>query len=297
MNVFTIYSISNSPYQEWQAELLDWSFVQSGQPGQLIRLCSEDPYHRDRGHSFSEVAKTICTPDYSKIEWPFLRLWNWNIPISPFKKHVYWPVMNKPGSLKHLFEHFTFDEADTLIFLDPDMVFTKPWVPVFDQGTVFGQKWFDYSKSYCEQSSIHPELCPETDSDCVMYPFAIKAGDLRKMLPDIEYFALEGYKTALGNDVSSHWMSDMPAFQTAMTKHELVMESRDNIGLCNNWKNRNDPDAPILHYCQPMLDHMGNQFWWKWNYVPWEAPPCLKRATNRVDREVLEMLMRKVQEA
>jgi hypothetical protein len=170
------------------------------------------------------VAKTICTPDYSKIEWPFLRLWNWNIPISPFKRHVYWPVMNKPGSLKHLFEHFTFEEADTLIFLDPDMVFTKPWIPVFDRGTVFGQKWFGYSKSYCEQSSIHPELCPETDSDCVMYPFAIKAGDLKKMLPDIEHFALEGYKTALSNDVSGHWMSDMPAFQTAMTKHELVME-------------------------------------------------------------------------
>jgi hypothetical protein len=46
-----------------------------------------------------------------------------------------------------------------------------------------------------------------------------------------------------------------------------------------------------------MLDHTGNQFWWKWNYVPWETPPCLKSATNRVDREVLEMLIRKVQEA
>lgn len=205
--------------------------------------------------------------------------------------------MNKPGTLKHLFEHFTFQATDTLVFLDPDMVFSKPWTPVFDPGTVFGQKWIGYSKPYCERSSCHPELCPETDNDCVMYPFAIKAGDLKNMVTDIEHFALEGYKIALSNGVSGHWMSDMPAFQTAMTKHELVMYPHDNIGLCNNWENRNDPDAPILHYCQPMLDHNGNRIWWKWNYIPWETPPCLNRATNRVDREVLDMLRRKVREA
>lgn len=296
MQVHTIYSMSNSPYQDWQADLLDWSFVRSGQPGNLIRLCSEDSHFPGRPHSRSRVGETLLTPNYAQIDWPYYRFWRCNIPVSPFKRKIDWPVMNKPGSLQYLFEHRAFDEDDTLIFLDPDMVFTKPWIPALERGTVCGQKWFGYTKSYCEQSSIHPELCPETQDDCIMYPYAINAGDLKGMLTDFEYFSREGYKKATRDHVGDNWMSDMPAFQTAMTKHDLVMEPYDNIGLCNNWENNNDPDAPILHYCQPALDHEGNQIWRKSGYVPWQLPPSPSLATNRVDREFLSLLDCKVRE-
>lgn len=297
MQIHTIYSISNSPYQEWQADLLDWSFARSGQPGNLIRICSEDSHFRGRPHSRSKVGETIPTPNHAKLDWPHYRLWRCDIPVSMFKRKFEWPVMNKPASLKHLFEHRALDENDTLIFVDPDMVFTKPWVPVFERGTVCGQKWFGYTKAYCERSSIRPEFCPETQDDCIMYPYAIKAGDLKEMVSDIEYFSREGYRKATSGKVEGKWMSDMPAFQTAMIKHELKMEPQDNVGLCNNWQNKNDPDAPILHYCQPMLDAEGSHIWRKWEYVAWELPPDPSLATNRVDREVLHMLRLKVQEA
>ena len=45
---YTIYSISNAPYQEWQADLLDYSFKKVKQPGTLIRLCSEDSKYPKR---------------------------------------------------------------------------------------------------------------------------------------------------------------------------------------------------------------------------------------------------------
>jgi hypothetical protein len=297
MQIHTIYSMSNSPYQDWQADLLDWSFVRSGQPGSLIRLCSADSHFPERPHSRSTVGETLLTPNYAQFDWPYCRFWRFNIPIFPFRRKIEWPVMNKPGALKYLFENRVFDDEDTLIFLDPDMVFAKPWIPRLDRGNVCGQKWFGYTRSYCEQSSIHPEFCPETQDECIMYPYAIRAGDLKGVLTDIEHFSREGYKKATRDNVGGSWMSDMPAFQTAMTKHGLVMQPHENVGLCNNWENNDDPDAPILHYCQPMLDDQGNQFWRKWDYVPWEMPPCPSLATNRVDREVLHMLSLKVREA
>ena len=294
MQIYTIYSTSNSPYQDWQAELLDWSFVLSGQPGTLIRLCSNDTQFPGRPHSCSRVGETLLTPNYAQIDWPYYQSWGRNIPVSPFKRKIDWPVMNKPGSLRYLFEHRSFNDDDTLIFLDPDMVFTKPWIPELKRGKVCGQKWFGYAKSYCEQSSIHPELCPETQDDCIMYPYAIKAGDLKQMVADIDHFSREGYKKAALGNVDNKWMSDMPAFQTAMMKQGLEMDPHDNVGLCNNWENNNDPDASILHYCQPVHDHEGNQIWRKSRYVPWQLPPSPSLATNRVDREFLELLNCKV---
>ena len=53
-NIYVIYSISNSPYMEWQADLLDYSFKKSKQPGTLIRLCSDDEGHLDRKRSISK---------------------------------------------------------------------------------------------------------------------------------------------------------------------------------------------------------------------------------------------------
>ena len=296
MQLHTVYSISNSPYQDWQADLLDWSFVRSGQPGNLIRLCSEDSHFPGRPHSRSTVGETILTPNYAQLDWSYCRVWRWHIFAFPFRRKTEWPVMNKPGSLKYMFEHRDFDDEDILIFLDPDMVFTKPWIPALARGIVCGQKWFGYTKSYCERSSIHPELCPETQDECIMYPYAIKAGDLKGMLTDIKHFSREGYKKATRDNVSGNWMSDMPAFQTAMTKHELVMDPHDNVGLCNDWENNNDPNAPILHYCQPILDREGNQIWRKSGYEPWQPPPSPRHATNRVDREFLELLNCKVSE-
>jgi hypothetical protein len=297
MRVHTIYSMSNSPYQDWQGDLLDWSFVQSGQPGNLIRICSADTHFRGRPPSRSRVGRTLLTPNHALPDLPRHRPWRFGIPAGLFQRQTEWPVMNKPGSLKYLFEHCAFGENDTLIFLDPDMVFTKPWVPVFERGTVCGQKWFGYTKAYCESTSIHPEFCPETEDDCIMYPYAIKAGDLEELVSDIEHFSREGYRKAKSGNVEGSWMSDMPAFQTAMTKHALIMQPHDNVGLCNNWGNRDNADAPILHYCQPMLDAQGNHIWGKSKYVAWDTPPDPSLATNRVDREVLTMLRLKVREA
>jgi len=296
METYTIYSISNSPYQEWQADLLDFTFTKVKQPGSLIRVCSDDAQFPHRERSRSNAGETVFTPNLSKIKWPFVRVGRRYFRVFWSRYTLEWPVMNKPGALKYLFDHCDFSDDDNLIFLDPDMVFTKPWNPPAEKGKVHGQKWKGYGKSYCESSSIHPEFCPATENDCIMYPYAIKAGDLRVLISDIERFAREGYQKGrqVGLDQAALWMADMPAFQTAMTKHGLTMKPAENIGLCNNWNNCDDKEAPILHYCQPMKDKSGQTLWDKRDYKAWDMPPDPSLASNRVDREVLEIIREKI---
>jgi hypothetical protein len=266
-NSYVIYSISNSPYQEWQAELLDYSFKKVKQPGTLIRLCSEDGRYPGRRVPLSRAGHTIGTPNFSRLT-----------------PEIDWPVMNKPGALKWFFEHTLFHDEDTLIFLDPDMIFTKAWNPAVTRGSVYGQKWKGYSKDYCQRTSVQPELCPTSDDECVMYPFAIKAGDMKRISGDIEYFSRKGHLKC------DSWMADMSAFVTAMVKDGLSVQTEENIGLCNNWDNSDDEEAPIMHYCQPIKDKEGKGIWHKRKYKAWDAPPDSAAATNRVDREVLKML-------
>jgi hypothetical protein len=266
-NMYLVYSISNSPFQEWQADLLDYSIAEAKQPGTVIRLCSQDRRYPGRETPQSKSGITINTPNFSRI--------------SPDKD---WPVMNKPGSLKYLFKDNIVSDHDTLIFLDPDMIFTKKWVPDVGRGIALGQKWKGYGHQYCQKTSILPELCPVKEVDCLMYPFAIKAENMKKIIEDIEAFAKEGYLKC--ND----WMADMSAFVTAMVKNKIKMATIDNIGLCNNWDNHNDKTAPIMHYCRPIRDSSDNIIWGKWRYKPWSMPPEPSQATNHVDREVLKML-------
>jgi len=265
---FIIYSISNSPYQEWQADLLDYSFNKVKQPGTLIRLCSEDSKYPKRKPSLSKAGLTICTPDYSKLT-----------------SKIDWPVMNKTGSLKYIFKINLLHDEDTLIFLDPDMIFIKIWDPEVKMGQAYGQKWKGYSHNYCQKTSVQPELCPANEDECLMYPFAIKAGDMKNIVEDIEYFSRKGYLKC--ND----WMADMSAFVTAMVKGKIRIETKGNIGLCNNWDN-NDKAAPIMHYCRPIKDKFGKIIWGKWRYQPWRLPPDFSQTINKVDREVLKMLQK-----
>ena len=50
---------------EWQADLLDYSFKKSKQPGTLIRLCSDDEGHKNRKRIISSIFSSIfSSPDF-----------------------------------------------------------------------------------------------------------------------------------------------------------------------------------------------------------------------------------------
>jgi hypothetical protein len=269
-NYVTIYSISNSPYQEWQADLLDYSFAKSGQPGSLVRLVSEDLDHVGREVALSSVGDTFSSPAYEGSTGAF----------------KYKP-MNKPGALGYFLNETEvgkkLDDSDIVLLVDPDMIFTKEWTPDFKEGTVFGQKWKGYSRSFCKKTSTEDRFCPRSDNEAVMYPFAIYVKDLRKIVQDYYEFSKHYAKTR-------NWMQEMTALVLAMEKNGLKIDTEENIGICNNWDNNNDEDAPLVHYCQTVKDKDGKELWGKHRYTPGDKVPDPEVAQNRVDRIVLETL-------
>lgn len=281
--MYIVYSIGNSEYQEWQADLLDFSFVQSGQKGTLIRLVSDDS-NPPRPIPKSKVGYTISTPDYSK-----------------FSKNTVIPFMNKSGSLDYLMKNLSQNfikrnKNAVMVFLDPDMIFVNSWDPLgkFKVGEIYGQKWKGYSQNYCQKSSINKSLCPKNDNDTFMYPFAARMRDIEKIAPDIKKYAYEGYAHNPNN-----WMLEMVSYVNAAVKHKLKVQSIDNLGLCNDWDNHNDSNAPIMHYCQVIRNNSRKNIWGKRRYnLNYDKKnkkfdtniPQINEATNRVDREVLKMI-------
>ena len=261
-NYITIYSVSNSDYQEWQADLLDKTFKQVGMPGTLYRLVSDDLDFPNRPFGTSSISKVIKVPSFAKLP-----------------NRIY-TAMNKPGSLIELFKRINIPNDTIMIFVDPDMIFTKPWLPTPDFGTVYGQRWKGYSKAYCANTQ-QLENCPNSETDSIMYPFSMRAADAKKISQD--YF---NYSAVFSND----WMVEMAALVAAMKHSKLSIITNESIGLCNDWNNNNDPNAPILHYCQCVKDKYGNELWCKRRHTKGTKVPNPSVALNRVDREVLQRL-------
>ena len=289
-DLYVLYSAGNSGYQEWQSDLLDFSFKESKQPGILIRIVSDDSKDQRPIIKTKDPKEryTMITPDFSKLT-----------------DTKIWPVMNKPGSMEYFINRLSpeFKQRNkqaTLVFLDPDMIFIKSWDPRndFKMGEVIGQKWKGYSNGYCSQTSIDTGYCPKSESNSdnsgpLMFPFAIKMGDMEKIAGDVSNYAKKGYLK------HNQWMADMSAFVTAIEKHELKNKQIDNLGICNDWDNNDDPDAKIMHYCQAAKNKDGKEIWGKRRYQSgykhgdtFDPVPDPSETMNRVDREVLTLINR-----
>lgn len=266
--LYIVYSISNSPYQEWQADLLDYSIKKVGQPGTVIRLVSQDPKYPNRKVPRSKIGMTVETEDFSKYS------------------DGYSPT-NKPGSLVTLFKKHKLPPQAVAILCDPDMIFTKRWDPRPEtpMGTVYGQRWKGYGKSYCSRTTSYSEDCPKDESEAIMYPFAMTVRDLGRILP--RYYA-----SSREYPKYRDWMVEMTALVVAQNdpKMGLKIVTVPNIGLCNDWDNHNDEEAPLVHYCQSIKNKNGEEIWSKRRYRAWDPVPEPKMALNRVDRVVLSTI-------
>jgi len=263
--MYVVYSMSNSPYQEWQARLLEFSLRSAGQPGTVIRCIAQDPRYPSRAvPDFGNGNRTIVTEDFSRQARGYLPL-------------------NKAGSLREIFKQLRLPPHAIVICVDPDMVFAKRWMPDVGPGRVAGQRWMGYSPKFCAATSdpSHHPACPQREEDAVMYPFAATAVDLQAL--SHVYFEASRYP-------SEEWMVEMTALVVAINRCELEVATQENIGLCGDWPHANDADAPILHYCQPVFDRRGKEIWDKRKYRPFDEPPKPEDAENRVGREVFEAL-------
>ena len=141
--IYTVFSTTDNPYMNWQSRLLEFSWEEVNQPGELIRLVATS--ERDHLPS-SQHAKVIPT-------WP----WDKH-PITGDRYVVY----NKPASLSQWLT--THKPEGTVLFIDPDCVFRAPIITEVTPGHSLSQKWIDFLLEDAQQRTFMTAgLRPGTD--------------------------------------------------------------------------------------------------------------------------------------
>ena len=301
-DLYIIYSMSNSPYQQWQADLLDFSIREVGQRGVIVRLCAQEGGHPNLEVKPSALGFTFVTPSFAEIgNTAFRRLVLWS---KRFLKHAvhgrfHFYCLNKARAMQaFLDEHPDLDNEAKLLWLDPDMVFNQAWNPpasMVRRGHVAGQYWWGYDLAWCQRNedSRHESLCPVSDA-AIMFPFCISVGDMRAIVESYDHYSAEIYQQ------TRDWQSEMYALVMAMHEKGLECRTITALGPCNNWPDGipDDLSAPISHYTQAMKDCNGREVWDKRKYtpstlsVPWQRPPPDDKAATLTDQRTLQMLHR-----
>lgn len=300
-DLYIIYSMSNSPYQQWQADLLDFSVREVGQHGVIVRLCSLEGGTNTRVRP-SANGYTFETPSYAEVG--DVKLRRFVLRVKRLLKqrahgrfHFY--CLNKAYAMQAFLEsHPDLDDQAKLLWLDPDMVFNQPWEPpssLVRRGHVAGQYWWGYKQAFCQRSGGRDgvSFCP-VEEVAVMFPFCITVGDMRAIVGSYGHFSAEIYHR------TRDWQSEMYALVMAMREAGLDCHAITALGTCNNWPDgvSDDPDAPISHYTQIMTDRAGHEVWDKRKYtsctlsMPWKRPPPHDKVARLTDQRSLQMLHR-----
>lgn len=277
--IYTVFSTSNSPYMQWQSELLEYSWKQVGQPGELIRLVATEGYQKLPTHRY---ARSVATKSWQ---------------IHPVTGDDYAPY-NKPASLLEWLE--TEQPDGTVLLLDPDCVFRAPLRREVSEGKPVAQRWVGIGHSpggdgfglgprfaFLESHGVRPG----TPAQLGMIPKLIHTRDLERIAARwLELTALVRQEVA-DQEGRRMWESDMYAYAIVAAEAGLVHELA-SLGICTNWSPAEAPNAPIIHYCQAIEGKGGELLWSKHRYRPWERVPQPERAGQDYGRDLLALLNR-----
>ena len=157
----------------------------------------------------------------------------------------------------------------TVLVLDPDCVFRRAITQEVEPGAPRAQHWVDYrSRTDVVQAATWPML--------------VHTRDLAALLP--RWIAFVGAIHA----ATHRWESDMYALVAAAAGR--LRFSLDAIGVYVGWSGELADEAPIVHYCQDVVDGDGGLLWSKKTYRPWSPVPGAERARHAYCRDLLRLL-------
>jgi len=255
---YTVFSTNLSPRMQWQADLLEFSWKRVGQDGELIRLVvTSDPNNLPAQKHARCVATTPWDADLENGEAD--------------------PICNKPASL---LEWVYRDKPEgTVLLLDPDCIFRAPVTKRAAPGFPAAQNWVDLKLG--EPSPESPfgmgarfsflnEHCARTDLSIapVRAPTLIHTSDLRRIAA--RWFELCRVIRNSDRDEASHpgRAGNMFAYLVACAEYGLQHEPV-SLGTCADGNAADVPDAPIVHYRQPIFGKDGKTIFDKHTYQPW----------------------------
>ena len=269
--IHTVFVTADALSSEWQAELLEYSWKRSGQPGELVRLAAKGP--RDRV-PYHRHARVVVTPSWSP---------------HPYSGDDY-PPYNQPASI---LDWLLGERVDgTVLLLEPGCVFRRqvttevtagraiatpaPELPKPGKGPFALPRSYDFLHRYCADRDLR---IPR-----VGMPLLIHSRDLRRIAPRwLELMNLLRAEAAAAEREEA--FADRLAYAIATAEYG-VDHARRALGVGPAAKSSR---APICHYRQPVVDAEGDPVWSPDEYRPWDAPDSAV-APRGIGRELLEML-------
>lgn len=273
---YIIVPTSNSDYQSWQCRLLNWSRKKVKQPGKLIFLRCADEMGNNRPldvYTDTDV-EVIDLPDYA-LEWE-------HAEEEAKRGEKYWwgAIPNKYMSIKWLCDNNHFQDDDTLLFLDPDMIFLELITYKPTDNEVIAQRFIHYVPM--EDWTALPN---EEYGKGIMYPFCMKFKTVKTIMQD--------YKTA-SEEIrrkTKRWEAEMWGLDYAVKKNNLHIQYREDFGCCTVWKENNSTEvSQIIHFPNVITDETYNTtLFFKQDYTFNQAIPISAHSARNKIEELLLM--------
>ena len=276
---YTVFSTNLSEYMQWQSDLLEHSWQKVEQEGSLIRLVATDDPSKLPRQKYAECVAT--------------RLWDTHLETGDA-----YPIYNKPASLLEWL--FRDRPEGTVLLLDPDCVFLRPVTRHVAPGFPAAQKWVNLTLQ--KPGARHPFGLPPKFSflkdHCarvnlattpVMIPTLIHTSDLRRVCArwlELCGIIRQHYRNAQGLPI---WEADMYAYLAACAEYRLDHEPI-SLGICTNWRPADAPEAPIIHYCQAILDRDGNEIFFKYRYRPWSRIDTTRKPSQPYGNDLIAII-------
>ena len=271
---YIIVPTSNSDYQSWQCRLLNWSRKKVKQKGKLIFLRCEDEM------GVNKTPDIYNDPDVEVIDLPNYALeWEYNEEQSLRGQPYWWgAIPNKYLSIKWLCDNYPLKDDDTLLFLDPDMIFLEPIDMVPMENEIIAQRFIHYHP--LENWKAFPE---DISGRGIMYPFIIRADSLKLIINDY-ISASEEIKRE-----TKKWESEMWGLDFAVKKNILNIRYEEDLGRCTAWHSLGEKGLPkIIHFPNEILDENNNRIWFKQDYTFRQDMSIFANlAKNEIESELL----------
>ena len=234
------------------------------QKGKLVILLSEDKGHQGENPDFTfpKDVTIIRLPDWAE-EWKVANNdWWGGIP-------------NKYKAVEWLCDNNYFKNNDKLLFLDPDMIFTKSVNIEVSNDQVVGQKFIHFTHL--------PDWKRYDSNEGIMYPFVSKFSTLKKISKDYTNFC-EQLRRQTGR-----WEAEMFGLDYAFKENNIKIELIEDLGTCTSWNSDNRSIiGDLIHYPNEILDKNNNRIFFKQDYTstPHQELP-LHLVKNQTDNLLL----------
>ncbi len=268
--IITVFVTTADESDQWRAELLEHSWMQTQQPGELVRLVASSSATPLPMHSLARVVRT-----------------------RPYSPHPYiddrFPGYNQPGALLEWLFHERIDA--TLLLLDSDCLMLKSVTEELAPGEAIGNPWREWPKGegpfgLSEDYQNLQAFCVNRDlkPSKIRFPLLIHSRDLKKMAARwLELTALircEVNYTA-GKVPEAHQV----AYTIAASEYRIPHKVQKLAVIPSDRK----IDRPLLSYQQAVESPRGEIVWSSETYSPWsKCKP--EKAKAGVGRQFLERL-------